>query len=430
MYSYDPTEHHAAPVELRWVTRARTTSLTRWVFIRCCGALGNPYPDDDGSGVQIVRSVQKCRASAQPAKMHPGNMELLRVTSSSVRKHGNQLPMARWQCCGREAIHSWDACWDLLNQGRVPEELIRTGCRDWDTHTATQGICLDNHMISAGITIAKVARPSVRRSSGHGADGPSSGLEQLVLQAEVEVPVADLHPTQGFVCLDTFDAPGGKRNVFDFMLQLCIKEKLSGLPLAQCLVRKLPTWPPVRIARHPDSCKLFCCDNRRLFILKVLGCQSATAMEVAWMKEFDDKLRQAPPKESEKERHWRTDAEGIQTARIQLERKLCEAMTQESLRHASAEALITALIAKDDEQLLALHADTITSFLQRVTLAHRAAAASTSRWGNPSGLDGDSEVERYVFTESQEAEAAAAAAAAKTEAMGAAKATAKVAYAI
>jgi hypothetical protein len=43
--------------------------------------------------------------------------------------------------------------------------------------------------------------------------------------------------------------------------------------------------------RHSDSRKLFCHDNRRLFMIKVLGCQLSTAPEMTWMKEFDDKLR-------------------------------------------------------------------------------------------------------------------------------------------
>ena len=170
--------------------------------------------------------------------------------------------------------------------------------------------------------------------------------------AELEVKVADVQPTQGFVCLDTFDTPKGKRNVFDVMVEMTL----------EC---KPPEWPPMRIARHPRTDTegggaLYCIDNRRLFMHKVLCVDSARttarATEVAWMTEFDCKLKQAPPKAADRDRHWRTDDEGIAAAREELNRRLDIAQTlqdvsPQALQDVSAGALMRALAPKKDDEL-------------------------------------------------------------------------------
>jgi hypothetical protein len=101
-----------------------------------------------------------------------------------------------------------------------------------------------------------LAITSRTRGAGSGSRGSSSGLEQVVLVAELEVKVADVQPTQGFVCLDTFDTPKGKRNVFDVMLEMTLE-------------RKPPEWPPMRIARQPhtdtkEGGALYCIENRTI----------------------------------------------------------------------------------------------------------------------------------------------------------------------
>jgi hypothetical protein len=189
----------------------------------------------------------------------------------------------------------------------------------------------------------------------------------VVLVAELEVKVADVQPTQGFVCLDTFDTPKGKRNVFDVMLEMKLE-------------RKPPEWPPMRIARHSrtdteeggalycieESGALYCIDNRRLFMHKVLCVDSARATaratEVVWMTEFDCKLKQAPPKESDRDRHWRTDDEGIAAAREELNRRLVMAQT---LQDVSVGALMRALAAKRDDEL-SQYREEMRSLLTRV----------------------------------------------------------------
>ena len=379
-YTYDQDEHHAAPVELCWARRKGDTSHTRWVFIRCCGALGTPVRCPDGSGVLVVRSERGCSGSAQPARMHPGDMVLLRATGSAVRKHGSALPTARWQCCRKVAIDRWDACWDLSNQGRVPQGLVATGCSDWDPVISAEGVSLTKHtrVGDADLTLARVARPSARRSRGHGSSGPSSGRELVVLCAELEVAVADVRPTQAFVCIDTFD---GTRNVFDVMLDLYLRHLApddagddNAAPLAARLVLRPSPWPRMRIARDPESGERWCCDNRRLFMHKVLGCETACAQEVAWMQEFADKRRQAPPKGAEQAqakaqeegRYWSTDAEGVARAREELERRVHEVLV---LRCASVRALFRALASRSDEELAALHTDDVARLLGRISQA-------------------------------------------------------------
>jgi hypothetical protein len=379
---YDPDEHHAAPVELCWTTRAGYQSNARWIFIRCCGALGSVSLEN---GNKVVRSQKKCTRVSAPAKMHPGNLELLRTSRSAVRKHGSSLPMCRWQCCKQVAIKSWDAYWDWGTEC-LPENVVSSGCCDWDPVLATRAVYVSNGVMPSSTTaspsndaivnnpvvnnpdsnhanqlsglfdcdavveysmaIARVALPltSRTRGAGSGSRRSSSGLEQVVLVAELEVKVADVQPTQGFVCLDTFDTPKGKCNVFDVMLEMTLE-------------RKSPEWPPMRIARHPrtdtdEGGSLYCIDNHRLFMHKVLCVDSARATvratEVAWMTEFECKLRQAPPKESDRDRHWRTDDEGIAAAREELNRRLDMA---QALRDVSVGTLMRALAAKKDNEL-------------------------------------------------------------------------------
>jgi hypothetical protein len=119
--TYDPDEHHAAPVELCWGTRVGRAS--RWIFIRCCGALGKVSLENGG---KVVRSQKQCTRVSAPAKMHPGNLELLRTSRSAVRKHGSSLPMCRWQCCKLVAIQSWDAYWDWGTEC-LPKNVVSTG---------------------------------------------------------------------------------------------------------------------------------------------------------------------------------------------------------------------------------------------------------------------------------------------------------------
>lgn len=133
------------------------------------------------------------------------------------------------------------------------------------------------------------------------------------------------------------------------MHDMCLQDiDDSGKPLEACLVRRPPAWPHICIAWHLANRKWFACDNRRLFMLKVLSCTTARFKEVDWMEEFEDKLKQAPPKESEGHRHWSSNNEGIVESHKELQRRLREML------HASARSLFSALAAKDNEELAAL----------------------------------------------------------------------------
>ena len=143
--TYDPAEHHAAPVELRWTTRKGDCSNTRWLFIRCCGKLGRP--DVDG----VIRSEGVCTAEV-PETMHTGNLELCRLTRASLQKWGGSgVPTARWQCCGQTAVPAWDASWD----SHWPEHLVKEGCKPWDATVAT------SLRLANAVGLARQARPVV-----------------------------------------------------------------------------------------------------------------------------------------------------------------------------------------------------------------------------------------------------------------------------
>jgi hypothetical protein len=80
------------------------------------------------------------------------------------------------------------------------------------------------------------------------------------------------------------------------------------------------------------------------------------------MTEFDCKLKQAPPKEADRDRHWRTDDEGIAAAREELNRRLDKAQT---LQDVSVGALMRALAAKKDDEL-SQYREEMRSLLTRV----------------------------------------------------------------
>jgi len=63
------------------------------------------------------------------------------------------------------------------------------------------------------------------------------------------------------------------------------------------------------------------------------------------MKEFDDKLKQMPPMESDEGRHWCACSEGIVQTQEELERRLLEVHT------LPVGVLLGALAAKDDHEL-------------------------------------------------------------------------------
>ncbi|KAJ1484279.1 hypothetical protein T484DRAFT_1948132 [Baffinella frigidus] len=306
---YDHSYHWAAPIELRWATRAGSTSNTRWVFARCCGKVGTVGPD----GVILNSSFEqgtKCSAEA-PTELHPGKMVLYRTTKSQAK---NCVPIAHWSCCGKAALKSWDAKWDNFDCiGDATPPALSPGCEVWDAATAAIGGRVAPSENNA--TMARVALPLSRRAGGgHSSGGGSSGLE-LVRVSFKRVALADVRPTQRWINPTTFTTPTGPRDIFSVLADLLSDQDSpdegSTLPIPPELQEiqrgKIP-WPRIRVARRPadaDGAPLFCIDNRRLFMLNVLGFVGVDVEEIKWMGEFDDKLEQRDPPVAEIKLHWR-----------------------------------------------------------------------------------------------------------------------------
>ena len=357
--SYDDREHWAAPIELRWATRAGRTSGTRWVFARCCKSVGTP----DAKGV--IRTFlsgfeqEKMCSLKAPQEMHPGSMVLCRTTRAQVTKHGGLLPLARWGCCGKVALKSWDSKWDRF-LGCIPQEAFSPGCCVWDPSKAADGGKVapsENNSME----VARVALPLSRRAGGgHSSGGGSSGLEQVHVIDRC-VALADVLSTQRWINTTTFTTPTGPRDLFSVLARLISDQdspdEVFTLPIPpelQEILRTKILWPPIRVARRWMDTQLSCIDNRRLFMLKVLGFVDVDVHEIEWMSEFDDKLRQRDPPAAEMQLHRRTDDEAVSDARSRVNAMLASYRKRQLIQDRLAAAK---LVVQDLEAQLQTHLD-------------------------------------------------------------------------
>lgn len=310
----------------------------------------------------VVRSKKPC-VDQVPDTMHPGQVVLCRATRAQVTKHRGTIPIAVWECCGVTALSTWNEAWDLTDSMGNPRECptprrrseAEAGCKPWDASLATYGAT-----VSPGGRVDVVARlalplPITRHRSTRSprSSGKSSGLEQISL-GFITVSVADVLPTQGFVNLTTFTTPDGPKDVFDVMMGLIDLASCSEHPPWEhpYTLKDVPPWPPIRVARreHGDTtaaddetdCPMFSIDNRRLFMLKVLGISSVEAEKVLWMNEFDSKLKQKDPPATSQHLHCRTDGDGVRRAQRRLH-KLVQSRVADAALAADEAALIEQL---------------------------------------------------------------------------------------
>ena len=109
-------------------------------------------------------------------------------------------------------------------------------------------------------------------------------------------------------------------------------ELLAGKSFKKCASRPLPAptsmigWSASNEgSEEGEICEdIYSCDNRRLFMLRVLGVESVVATEVAWMGEFDSKLLQADPPATTLDMNWATSDDGVHRARKKLDEMLRE----------------------------------------------------------------------------------------------------------
>eukprot|EP00035_Acanthoeca_spectabilis_P009818 m.173366 g.173366 ORF g.173366 m.173366 type:complete len:309 (+) comp14846_c0_seq1:1864-2790(+) len=272
--------------------------------------------------------------------MHPGEVMLERSTRAQVTKYRGTLAIARWLCCGEVALSTWCEGWDVQDSmGRqktpcpIPSCMFTRGCGKWDAAVAAHG-----QAVAPGCARLAQPMPSPRRSGRSSNSSPSSGQE-LVYYGPEHLSVEEIMPTQRYVNLTTFTTPDGLKNVFDVMMEL-IDPDCGGYPYTLKSTVDLfasPPWPQIRVAESEGT--YYSIDNRRLFMLKVLGVSDVLAEEVAWMHEFDSKLRQDKPSATEKSKHSRTNDTGVEKTRQRL-----DAMLQHRLAERKLEADEAALV--------------------------------------------------------------------------------------
>ena len=281
---YDPNHHRAPPVELSWLTRNKRTA-TRWVFLRCCGRLGNEKSIDGAT--LITRSTVYNRRSVTGAiarngchndqahvtqRHHPGRLQLLtiRMSPSQLHKHGAVGGLARWSCCNAE-VPAWLDHWSTLS-GEVPFEVVDSGCVEGPWHEDLDvGTGDDDVARLAGLNVARVAR-AYRRPNNHG--GANKKPEYVVLNESITISVEGIQSCQKSVKTAFTDGKKLLQTMFELWT-----EQIS-----------ISDLPRIRVAQRDEQ--WFAIDSRRLFLLKVLGVQSAEFTEISWMEEFDSKLRQ------------------------------------------------------------------------------------------------------------------------------------------
>ena len=130
--------------------------------------------------------------------------------------------------------------------------------------------------------------------------------------------------------------------------------KLPIPPELQEILRTKILWPPIRVARRWMDTQLSCIDNRRLFMLKVLGFVDVDVQEIEWMSEFDDKLQQRDPPAAEMQLHRRTDDEAVSDARARVNAMLASYRKRQQIQDRLAAAK---LVVQDLEAQLQTHLD-------------------------------------------------------------------------
>ena len=106
---YDDEAHWAPPVSIQWATAKSkrvydNDSIARWVFIRCCGAIGREE-------LGVVESKYSCKkprrgeTTACTNRHHSGRLILKRTTRSQVKTR--KPPLAVWSCCKEQSHLSW-----------------------------------------------------------------------------------------------------------------------------------------------------------------------------------------------------------------------------------------------------------------------------------------------------------------------------------
>jgi len=281
VFAYDEEEHYAPPHKISWETRKKHTSNERWIFIQCCGQMGNVEKRGEK---KLITSRHPCKgnlfSSHLPAteKHHTGRMVLMRTNHSHIIKHCP--PLALWNCC-RAELPSWNGRWDSKDL-RIPFTYVDTGCKEGRYQFTG---CIDSDDDDNDVyDFAMCARPlgSIPKvKSKKSSSGPSSGDQTFVIENEKLMNPGVIKFTQQSV-LKTFTDPL-KPSLLDAMQQIFDGEI------------EIDDFPSIRVATRDNTTSIggfYTCDNRRLLMFKVLRIKKIYVQWIGWTSEFDDKLRQ------------------------------------------------------------------------------------------------------------------------------------------
>ena len=288
-FSYDDEQHYAPPIRIKWVTRSiNATSYERWIFIQCCGQIGqkeeglitsrHPCKGQPDRGRFVSQTIEVTK------KHHPGQLILKRITHSQVVKH--KPPLAVWKCCGAK-IPPWSEAWQS-RYGKIPFELVDSGCKEGKyVNTGPFGSSVGDSGATSNRDVALRAKPIAQRpkapkKSAKKSSGPSSGEETVIIKNRKLMNPTDIKFTQKTV-LKTFSDPS-KPSVLELM-QLIFDGAVN--------VEELPK---IRVAtplnKEQPGNSFFSCDNRRLFLFKALLLKEIEVQWIEWTSEFDSKLDQ------------------------------------------------------------------------------------------------------------------------------------------
>lgn len=279
-YAYDEEEHYAPPIRIQWVTRAKSSSHERWIFVQCCGQMGRIVRRGEE---QLITSLYRCKGRQFSSNVevtehhHSGKLILMRTSYSQIVKH--TPPLAQWNCCGA-AIPRWDDSWDSRDK-KIPFRRVDTGCKE-GRYPNTGSV----YSSSEDREIALCAKPLIRKpkaptKSSNKSSGPSSGEQTVVTQVNKLMNPEQIKFTQASV-LKTF-SDSSKPSLLTAMQQI-----FDGY-------LNIEDFPRIRIASRGNKESpgyFYTCDNRRLLLFKIRRVKEVSVKWIQWTSEFDAKLCQ------------------------------------------------------------------------------------------------------------------------------------------
>lgn len=277
-YNYDSDKHFAPPIRIQWVARNQNRlTQERWIFIHCCGGIGYEKRSN------VISSEYSCKSAKYEVPVtkfhHVGRLNLLRTSHNQVVTR--TPPLAKWSCC-EEGIPRWDDAWSSRD-GRIPFDLVDSGCLEGMYDCDAESASVPRAFKAS--TFALIAKPLKRKPKTHACAGKtashaSSGLQTVLIEKDKVMNPFKIGFTQKSV-----------------LKQFSDKSLPSVLETAVLILKcelKVEEVPTIRVATRSNSedDEFFTCDNRRLFLFKMLGIEEVNVDWIQWTSEFDDKLDQ------------------------------------------------------------------------------------------------------------------------------------------